>query len=117
MGNVAGPDLVAEVAKAGGLGVLAGLGVPPAELSRRIRQVRELTDRSFGVNLWLHTELRPPIDPARIPDETVGAVQATLNRFRERLGVPAANLRPDRSPDLVDAQFEVILDERVPVWS
>jgi NAD(P)H-dependent flavin oxidoreductase YrpB (nitropropane dioxygenase family) len=55
MGNVAGPDLVAEVARAGGLGILAGLGVPPDELRRRIRHVRELTDRPFGVNPWRHT--------------------------------------------------------------
>lgn len=117
MGNVAGPDLVAEVSRAGGLGVLAGLNVPPDELRRRIRRVRELTDRPFGVNLWLHTELRPPIDPAAIPAETVGAVQAALNRFRERLGVPAKEARPTRLPDLIDAQFEAILEERVPVWS
>jgi NAD(P)H-dependent flavin oxidoreductase YrpB (nitropropane dioxygenase family) len=31
MGNVAGPDLVAEVSRAGGLGVLAGLTVPPRD--------------------------------------------------------------------------------------
>jgi nitronate monooxygenase len=117
MGNIAGSDLVAEVARAGGLGILAGLGVPPDELRRRIHQVRELTDRPFGVNLWLHTALRPPIDPATIPAETVGAVQGTLNRFRERLGLPAAAGRPKRMPDLIEAQFDVLLDERVPVWS
>lgn len=117
MGNIAGPELVAEVARAGGLGILAGLGVPPEELRRRIRQVRELTDRPFGVNLWLHTELRPPIDPARIPAETVDAVQGTLNRFREHLGIATTNARPQRLPDLIEAQFQVVLDERVPLWS
>lgn len=117
MGNIAGPELVAEVARAGGLGILAGLGVPPEELRRRIRRLRELTNRPFGVNLWLHTELRPPIDPASIPEDTVRAVQGTLNRFRERLGVAAADGRPPRMPDLVDAAFEVILEERVPIWS
>jgi nitronate monooxygenase len=117
MGQIAGPDLVAEVSRAGGLGILAGLGVPPDELRRRIRQVRDLTDRPFGVNLWLHAELRPPTDPATIPDETVRAVQGTLNRFRERLGVPAVDARPPRLPDLIAEQFEMILDERVPVWS
>jgi len=117
MGNVAGPDLVAEVALAGGLGILAGLNVPPDELRGRIRQVRELTDRPFGVNLWLHTQLRPPIDPAAIPGETLDAVQGALNRFRDRLDLPRSSARPARPPDIVDAQFEVILDERVPVWS
>src|SRR5262245_49697858 len=88
MGNVAGPDLVAEVSRAGGLGVLAGLNVPPDELRSRIRQVRDLTDRPFGVNLWLHTELRPPADPATISDDRLEAVQSVLNRFRADLGLP-----------------------------
>ena len=66
MGGVAGPELVAEVSRAGALGILAGLNVPADELRRRIRRVRELTDKPFGVNLWLHSELRPPTDPATI---------------------------------------------------
>jgi NAD(P)H-dependent flavin oxidoreductase YrpB (nitropropane dioxygenase family) len=63
MGGIAGPELVAEVSRAGGLGILAGLSVPGEELRARIRRVRELTDRPFGVNLWLHGELRPPVPP------------------------------------------------------
>src|SRR5258706_12007236 len=75
MGGVAGPELVAEVSRAGGLGILAGLNVPREELRKRVKQVRQLTDRPFGVNLWLHTELRPPTDPATIPDSTLPPVQ------------------------------------------
>lgn len=63
MGSVAGPDLVAEVSRAGGLGVLAGLNVPPDDLRAMIRQVRALTARPLGVNLWLHSALQPPVDP------------------------------------------------------
>ena len=59
MKRIAGPELVAEVCRAGGLGVLAGLGVTAADLRAQIRRVRELTDRPFGVNLWLHDELQP----------------------------------------------------------
>jgi nitronate monooxygenase len=44
-------------------------------------------------------------------------VQATLNRFRERLGLPSRTERPDPVPDLVDDAIEVILEERVPVLS
>jgi nitronate monooxygenase len=117
MGGIAGPELVAEVSRAGALGILAGLSVPAEELRGRIRRVRELTDRPFGVNLWLHSELRPPTDPATIPDHTLRAAQATLNRFRERLDLPPRTERPDPFPDLVDEAIEVILDERVPVFS
>ena len=67
MGSVAGSDLVAEVSRAGGLGILAGLRLSPDELRVKIREVRERTDKPFGVNLWLHAELRPPVDVARIP--------------------------------------------------
>ncbi len=117
MGRVAGPDLVAEVSRAGGLGILAGLNVPPEELRSRIRQVRELTDRPFGVNLWLHTELRPPADPATISDDRLAAVHSVLNGFRAQLGLPARAERPGAVPDIISAQLEVILEERPPVFS
>src|SRR5437762_5702691 len=117
MGTVAGPDLVAEVSRAGGLGILAGLNVPPDDLRAMIRQVRALTDRPFGVNLWLHSDLRPTLDPATIPDETLHGAQAMLNEFRERLGVPPTTARPPRAPNLVDAALEVVLDERPAVFS
>lgn len=117
MGGVAGPDLVAEVCRVGGLGILAGLNVPPEELRKGIRRVRETTPRPFGVNLWLHSALRPPIDPATIPEPTLLGAQAQLNRFRERLGVPVSTARPGGAPDFVDAALGVILEERVPVFS
>src|SRR5688572_7127748 len=90
MCRVAGPELVAEVANAGALGILAGLGLPPDELRRQIHRVRELTGRPFGVNLWLHEQLMPPTAPSQLPDDLVRAVQGTLNTFRERLGLAAS---------------------------
>ena len=44
------PELVAAVSNAGGLGIIGGLGRTPDELRNEIREVRELTDRPFGVN-------------------------------------------------------------------
>jgi nitronate monooxygenase len=117
MRRVAGPELVAEVSNAGGLGILAGLMARAEELRRQIRRVRELTDRPFGVNLWLHTELRPPVDLATLPAERVSTVQETLNRFRRHLGIPETFEPPARIPDTIDEAFEVILEERVPLWS
>lgn len=75
-GISAGPDLVAAVSNAGGLGVLGGMGVPADEVRRRIARVRELTDRPFGFNMVIaafddpeatdedKTAVREPIDLA-----------------------------------------------------
>jgi nitronate monooxygenase len=117
MGGVAGPELVAEVSRAGGLGILAALRLSADQVRTGIRRVRDLTDRPFGVNLWLHTDIRPPVDPATLPQETIQRVQGTLNTFRDRLGLAATAARPAPVPDLIDEAFEVILEERVPVWS
>jgi nitronate monooxygenase len=117
MGGVAGPELVAEVSRAGGLGILAALRLTGDQLRSGIRRVRELTDRPFGVNLWLHTEIRPPVDPATLPEDTVRRVQGALNTFRDRLGLSATTARPAPVPDLIDEAFDIILEERVPVWS
>ena len=117
MGGVAGPALVAAVSNAGGLGMLPGVGVPPDELRQQIRAVRGLTTRPFAVNLLLHPALQPPADPATVPDDVVLRVQGTLNRFRDQLGLPQVTVRPPRPPDFMKAAFDVILEERVPVFS
>ncbi len=117
MNTVAVPALVAEVSNAGGLGILSGGLLPPDGLRQGIRQIRKLTDRPFGVNLLLHTDLRPPKDVAQIPESLIQKVQGTLNRFRERLGIPATTARPGPIPDFLHAAFDVIIEERVPVWS
>jgi nitronate monooxygenase len=117
MSRVAGAELVAEVSKAGGLGILAALRLRPDELRGEVRRIRQLTDRPFGVNLWLHPAVVHPIAPETVPDADVAAVQHELDRFRDRLGVGHASKRPASFPDLVAANLDVILEERVPVWS
>jgi nitronate monooxygenase len=117
MGRVAGPELVAEVSRAGGLGILAALNLSPEELRRAIHRVRELTDRPFGVNLWLHPDLLPPIDPAEIPRERMTEAIAALNRARRTMGLPESEALPERRADTIAAAVDVILEEAVPVWS
>ena len=117
MGGAAGPALAAAVSNAGGLGVLGCAHLPPDEVRRRIRAVRALTTRPFGANLLLHADMVPPADVASIPDTVVQAVQKTLNRFRERLGLPPSFARPEQPPDHATGAIEVILEEKVPVFS
>ena len=117
MGLIAGPDLVAEVSGAGALGIVAGFMLSADQLRAAIRDVRTRTNRPFGVNLWLASELRS-LGPAEAPsDESIQAVQATLNPIRASLGLPAVTTRPPVPPDLVPSALQVVLDERVPVLS
>jgi NAD(P)H-dependent flavin oxidoreductase YrpB (nitropropane dioxygenase family) len=53
IGSAATPQLAAAVANAGGLGMLALTWVTPRQAVDRVRRVRQLTDRPFGVNLVL----------------------------------------------------------------
>jgi nitronate monooxygenase len=50
---IAGPELAAAVSNAGGLGIMSFGGYPPPLLRQRIRRLRELTERPFGVNVLL----------------------------------------------------------------
>ena len=52
--DLTGPELVAAVSNAGGLGILQAQLAPPPLFREAIKQTRSLTDRAFGVNLILH---------------------------------------------------------------
>ncbi len=116
MGGVAGPELVAAVSNAGGLGILAALNLRPDAVRSAIQQVRRLTDRPFGVNIWLHDDVRRPPDVAEHSD-LVRSVQSALNELRPRFDLPATLEAPRPMPDLVDAALEVMIEERIPVFS
>lgn len=62
MAFVAGPELAAAVANAGGLGMLGGAMLPPDGLRATIRATRALTDRSFGVDFVRKLEDESIID-------------------------------------------------------
>ena len=117
MGGVAGSDLAAAVCEAGGLGVLAALRLQPAQVRAAIAEIRQKTDKPFGVNIWLHDDVRTPLDPATISDDVVRGSQDVLNEFRPRFDLPTSMARPDAGADLVNAALEVMIDERVPVFS
>ncbi len=51
MGWVAGPGLTQATSNAGGLGILAGATLTFEELLPAVREIKECTDKPFGVNL------------------------------------------------------------------
>ncbi|MGF1426797.1 nitronate monooxygenase [Kitasatospora sp. LaBMicrA B282] len=88
-GGASTPELVAAVNAAGGLGYLPAGYRTAAAMVEQIGRVRELTDRPFGVNLF-------------VPATTDPAALAGLPAYR-------AELRPEAE------QWGVVLPERIPV--
>ena len=121
MGGAAGPTLAAAVSNAGGLGVVGATGYTPDELREMIRKLRSLTDKPFGVDLLLPSNIadtgaREQL-AAALPQEHVTFVDG----LRERFGVPAPTPRRQERPPLTASiyreQVRVVLDERVPVFA
>ncbi|HEX6022337.1 MAG TPA: nitronate monooxygenase, partial [Solirubrobacter sp.] len=84
-GGPSTPELAAAVSNAGGLGFLAAGYLSAEELERRIARTRELTDRPFGVNLFVP-------GPAAEP----GTYQPYVQRLKaEGLDVGAAKADDD----------------------
>ncbi len=121
MGPIAGPELVAAVSNAGGLGVLGCTSMSAAEVRTVIRRTRELTDKPFGVDLILPARLEQGGVRARDIAERIPAEHAAVaRRIAAELGIePApAGRGGDRNALGTDAeaQIEVVLSEQVPVF-
>jgi nitronate monooxygenase len=102
------PALVAAVSAAGGLGSIGAAYDQPQIIREKIRAVRALTDRPFGVNLFAPTE-----DDAR-PD-AIAHAQALLAPWRRQYGL-SDSLPNLAMPDFA-AQLAIVLEERPAVFS
>jgi NAD(P)H-dependent flavin oxidoreductase YrpB (nitropropane dioxygenase family) len=122
MGPIAGPELVAAVSNAGGLGVLGCTSMSADEMRVVIRRTRELTDRPFGVDLILPARLeqggmRVEDVASRIPAEhrrVAERIAAELG-VEPRAGIGASGDRRALGTD-AEAQIGVVVDEQVPVF-
>jgi enoyl-[acyl-carrier protein] reductase II len=111
MGGVAGPELVAAVSNAGGLGLLGHANLPPDQVRAEIRRTKDLTRRPFGIGLLFPSGAPPQRDP--------GATPPPLPGFLRDLGAPdpTVSVVGDRTfdHDMAAERLEIALDERVPV--
>ena len=77
MAWVSEANLVTAVSKAGGLGVIAAGNAPPEWVAAQIKQVRESTDKPFGINVMLLSpyvdEVAALIAKERVPVVITGA--------------------------------------------
>lgn len=131
MSPVARAPLAAAVSEAGGLGVIGGAGMPLEMLRAQIREVREHTDKPFGIDLLLPNATASLADlrqPARDGREAGGLPQEYLDfqqRAAEELNIPVKPFEPRRGggsggglgAELVERQIDLMIEEGVPVFA
>ncbi len=116
----AGPELAGAVSAAGGLGVIGGAFVPPDKLRQQILQLREMTDKPFGVDTLIPFSVtQGNLDaPIKLDVSLPAEHQAFIDQFADKydLGdLPAADI-PIFDPVFIREQLEMILEMDVPVY-
>ncbi|UOQ87540.1 NAD(P)H-dependent flavin oxidoreductase [Gracilibacillus salinarum] len=103
------PELVAAVSRAGGLGTLGAGYMRAEQMKEAIQRIKELTDKPFGVNLFI----------PEIPDVSEREIVKTnelLQPFREELKLTEPEITAP-STELFEKQLEIILQEKIAVCS
>ena len=103
------PELVAAVSNAGGLGSLGAAYLPPETLREQVREIRDLTEGPFGVNLFVAS-------PFEVDHERIERANTLLEQYRKELGIEAPEKFSSFEKNFED-QLEVVFEERVPVFS
>ncbi|MGO9005019.1 MAG: NAD(P)H-dependent flavin oxidoreductase [Beijerinckiaceae bacterium] len=102
-------EIAVAVSRAGGLGFLAAAGSSPAKLMEDVASIRAATDRPFGVNIFIQSEISP--------DSTiVAAALERLKPWRERYGLPSQSI-PTKWAESFKDQFAALLEAAPPAAS
>lgn len=119
MGSVAGPELVAAVCNAGGLGSLGTGREGPDEMRAAIKKIRSLTDKPFAVQLAARSfhDTSAPLPPPQAPP---AAHVAFVKDLKKRYNIPDPKHLPPVEPreltrDRSNKILEVVFQERVPI--
>ncbi|MFL9950808.1 nitronate monooxygenase [Paraburkholderia agricolaris] len=109
VGGATTPAMVAAASNAGAFGCLAGAALAPEKIASEVAAIRALTDRPFGINLFV----LPPVTPDEM---TVRCALEAIDPIRAELGLPPGSPLERYAPDF-RAQLDMLIELRVPVVS
>jgi nitronate monooxygenase len=113
LGGLSSQRLTAAVSNFGGLGSYGAHSRTPDEIKAVIAEIRSLTSKPFGMNLWVSME----DEGARTSDEAAfNRSLAPLAGHLAALGAPRPAYRP-YAPIRFEDQARVVLEAKVPVFS
>lgn len=113
-GGVTTSELVAEVSNSGGLGMIGAGYMTPVQIREQIREIKQLTSNSFGINLFVPDEFNVSEHDIESANQILNPIRAQLNLSqKDRLETPTFN---DVSKTFME-QIKVVIEEKVPICS
>lgn len=112
-GGITTSTLVATVSNNGALGMIGAGYMSSIQLQKQIREVKELTSNSFGVNLFVPGKFMHLENEVKIAN-------SLLKRYREELNIQEEDFT---LPNMENAflsymeQIQVVIEEKVPICS
>ncbi|KAI8917809.1 trans-enoyl-CoA reductase family protein [Powellomyces hirtus] len=114
--NVSTPQLVASLSNRGGCGLYGAASSSAEDLTQIISNVRRLTTKPFGVNLFV-PEPHDPVFSSQ-QSEAIAESHRLLNKFRDRLGMaPITSPRLQDTRELFEQQVDTVIQQNVPILS
>ncbi|MGE8207078.1 NAD(P)H-dependent flavin oxidoreductase [Heyndrickxia sp. NPDC080065] len=108
-GGITTPQLVAAVSNAGGLGMIGAGYLNPDQTRQLIREVKALTRKPFGINLFIPEQ-------CVANEEQIRKANERLQKYREDLNIRSETpILHNKSG--YEEQVNIILEEEVPVCS
>lgn len=108
-GGVTTSRFVSTVSNAGALGMIGAGYMQPDELRLQIREIKSLTTRTFGVNLFI------PEQP-EISEEGINEANELLQPLRNTFGIKG-ELPTYENGSTFEEKVKIIIEEKVPVCS
>ena len=96
-GGADSPQLIAAVGNAGGMGMIGAAYLRPEQLHNDITTLQGLSDKPFGINLFVPES----IPPRPVPDAAIAALTPLC---------AAANLAPPQLPKQLEYPYDALLE-------
>ncbi|MCM3567773.1 nitronate monooxygenase family protein [Neobacillus mesonae] len=112
-GGVTTPELAAAVSNAGGLGMIGAGYLSPEQLKVQIQNVKALTEKPFGVNLFV------PV-PYSVDEQKVQSSKEMLKQIEAELGIDensSSFSNYEKDTETFQRMVNIVIDEKVPICS
>lgn len=111
-GGPTSPELVSAVSNAGGLGMVGAGYMSPEQLQIQIKTIRKLTDKPFGVNLFVPSTYSTNVD-------NLERAMALLQPIKDQYNITNQLTLPTFEQDCKTflEHINIIIEEKVPICS